>query len=162
MIGTSLGHDPLHLKTLSSAPHTRVLVSIFRLRLTLLSKVILASRTMIFTIADLAVDLIIRTLDAVEIVNGGLALDTRETLLMIQSSLGDHLLSLEHLASTPGAGLSVSILPGDDGGVPGYGVLARPVDVLAADVAVDLIVWSNSCDVDTDGTSAVGTRHTFL
>ena len=93
--------------------------------------------------------------------------------LMIESSLGDHLLSLKDFTVTSRASLSITILalnivwikgesPGlvrteegeerylDEGGVPGHHVLPRPIDLLAADVAVDVSVRTDSKDVNAE------------
>ena len=91
--------------------------------------------------------------------------------LMIESSLGDHLLSLKDFTVTSRASLSITILALnivwikgenlvrteegeepylDEGGVPGHHVLPRPVDLLAADVAVDVSVRTDSKNVNAE------------
>ena len=91
--------------------------------------------------------------------------------LMIESSLGDHLLSLKDFTVTSRASLSITILALnivwvkgenlvmteegeerylDEGGVPGHHVLPRPVDLLATDVAVDVSVRTDSKDVNAE------------
>ena len=91
--------------------------------------------------------------------------------LMIESSLGDHLLSLKDFTVTSRASLSITILALnivwvkgenlvrteegeehylDEGGVPGHHVLPRPIDLLAADVAVDVSVRTDSKDVNAE------------
>ena len=58
-----------------------------------------ASRTRapVAEVADLAVDVVVGALDAVEVVELRLALAAREALLVVQPALRVHLLSLEHL-----------------------------------------------------------------
>ena len=91
--------------------------------------------------------------------------------LMIESSLGDHLLSLKDFTVTSRASLSITILALnivwvkgenlvmteegeerylDEGGVPGHHVLPRPVDLLATDVAVDVSVRTDSKNVNAE------------
>ena len=91
--------------------------------------------------------------------------------LMIESSLGDHLLSLKDFTVTSRASLSITILALnivwvkgenlvrteegeerylDEGGVPGHHVLPRPIDLLAADVAVDVSVRTDSKNVNAE------------
>ena len=91
--------------------------------------------------------------------------------LMIESSLGDHLLSLKDFTVTSRASLSITILALnivwvkgenlvrteegeerylDEGGVPGHHVLPRPVDLLAADVTVDVSVRTDGKNVNAE------------
>ena len=70
--------------------------------------------------------------------------------LMIESSLGDHLLRLKDLPVAPGTSLSITILSLYDGGVPGHRVLSRPVDLFAADVTVDVSVRTDGKNVNAE------------
>ena len=70
--------------------------------------------------------------------------------LVIESSLGDHLLRLKDLTVTPGTSLSITVLSLDEGGVPGDQVLAGPVDLFAADVAVDVSVRTDGENVNAE------------
>ena len=162
VIGTRLGHYPLNLEHFPPAPDTCVLIRVVRLRLTFFSEIIFPSWTVIFSVANFAINLIIRTLNTVEIINLFFALQASKTFLMIQSSLGDHLLRLKDLPIAAGTSLPASVISGNDGGVPGHDVLTRPVYPLAADVAVDVVVRTNGRNVDTDWTIALGTRHALL
>ena len=80
-------------------------------------------------------------------------------------------------AGAPGAALPLPFLPGKDGGVGGEGVAAGPVELVAADVAVEVAVRPDGRDVDTaerrrqevrqdrrlpDVPGALLTRHAFL
>ena len=70
--------------------------------------------------------------------------------LMIESAFRDHLLRLEDFTITPGTSLSISILALDERGIPGHHILTRPVDLLAADVAVDVSVRTDSKNVNAE------------
>ena len=89
-------------------------------------------------------------------------LDAGETLLVVKSSLCRHLLCFKHLPVASWAALSVPVLPGQDGGVRGHYVSARPVQLVAADVAVEIAVRSDRCDVDADRTRALAAAHALL
>ena len=110
MVRPGLGLDPLHLEDLPPAPDTGVLVPILSLRLTLLPEVVLAARTVELLVTNLAVDLVIRSLDTVEVVQLGLTLEASEAPLVVEATLGDHLLGLEDLPVAPAARFSVSVL----------------------------------------------------
>ena len=81
---------------------------------------------------------------------------------MVESSLCRHLLCFKHLPVASWAALSVPVLPGQDGGVRGHDVSARPVQLVAADVAVEISVRSDRCDVDADRTRALAAAHALL
>ena len=110
MVWPSLGLDPLHLKDLPPAADTGVLISLLRLRLTLLPVVVLPPGAVELLVADLAVDLVIRPLDTVEVVQLGLTLEAIEAPLVVEAALGDHLLGLKDLPVAPAASLPVSVL----------------------------------------------------
>ena len=55
------------------------------------------TRSPVAEVADLAVDVVVGPLDAVEVVELRLALAAREALLVVQTALRVHLLRLEHL-----------------------------------------------------------------
>ena len=110
MVWPSLGLDPLHLKDLPPAADTGVLISLLRLRLTLLPVVVLPPGAVELLVADLAVDLVIRPLDTVEVVQLGFTLQASEAPLVVKAALGDHLLGLEDFSIAPAASLSVSVL----------------------------------------------------
>ena len=74
VVGPGLGLDPLHLEDFPLAPHTGILISLLRLRLAFLPEVVLAAGAVELPVANLTVDLVIRTLDTVEIVKLSLAL----------------------------------------------------------------------------------------
>ena len=57
----------------------------------------LLTRSPVAEVADLAVDVVVGALDAVEVVELRLALAAREALLVVQTALRVHLLRLEHL-----------------------------------------------------------------
>ena len=187
VIRPGLGLDPLHLEDFPLAPHTGILISLLGLRLAFLPEVVLTAGTVELPVANLAVDLVIRTLDTVEVVKLSLTLQTVKAFLriyinkqriisiyspvfprspvvyflilgfrfiyvflMIEPSLGDHLLRLKDFTVAPRTGLSITILALDEGGVPGHQVLARPVDLLAADVTVDVSVRTDSKNVNAE------------
>ena len=62
---------------------TNVLVSLLSLGLTFLPEVVLAAGTVELPVANLAVDLVVRTLDTVEVVKLGLTLQTGKAFLRI-------------------------------------------------------------------------------
>ena len=81
---------------------------------------------------------------------------------MVESSLCCHLLGFKHLPVAPWAALPVPVLPGQNGRVCCHDVSARPVQLVTADVAVEVPVWSDSSDVDADRTEALAAAHAFL
>ena len=83
VIRPGLGLDPLHLEDLPLAPHTGVLVPLLSLGLTFLPEVVLTSRTVGLPLANLAVDLVLRTLDTVEVVKLGLTPQRDKAFLRI-------------------------------------------------------------------------------
>ena len=89
-------------------------------------------------------------------------LDAGKTLLVIESSLCRHLLRFEDFAIAPWAAFSVPVLPGQDGGVRRHDVPARPVQLVTADVAVEVAVRSDCGDVDADRTRALAAAHALL
>ena len=83
VIRPGLGLDPLHLEDFPLAPHTGVLVPLLSLRLTFLAEVVLTAGTVELPVANLAVDLVVRSLDTVEVVKLGLTLQTVKAFLRI-------------------------------------------------------------------------------
>ena len=83
VVRPSLGLDPLHLEDFPLAPHTGVLIALLSLRLALLPEVVLTAGTVELPVANLAVDLVIRTLDTVEVVELSLTLQTVKAFLRI-------------------------------------------------------------------------------
>ena len=83
VIRPSLGLDPLHLEDFPLAPHTGVLISLLGLGLAFLPEVVLTAGTVELPVANLAVDLVVRTLDTVEVVKLGLTLQTGKAFLRI-------------------------------------------------------------------------------
>ena len=81
---------------------------------------------------------------------------------MVESSLRRHLLRFKNLPIAPWAALSVPVLPGQDRGVRGHDVSARPVQLVTADVAVEISVRTDSSDVNADRTGALATAHALL
>ena len=89
-------------------------------------------------------------------------LDAGKALLMVESSLCRHLLCFKDLSVAPWAALPVPVLPRQDGGVRCHDVSARPVQLVAADVAVEVAVRANGSDVDADRTRALAAAHALL
>ena len=89
-------------------------------------------------------------------------LDAGKTLLVIESSLCCHLLRFEHFAITSWAAFFVPVLPGQNGGVRCHDVSTRPVQLVTADVAVEISVRSDRGDVDADRPRALATAHALL
>ena len=81
---------------------------------------------------------------------------------MVESSLCRHLLCFKHLPIAPWAALPVPVLPGQNGGVCCHDVSARPVQLVTADVAVEIAVRSNGGDIDADRTRALAAAHALL
>ena len=81
---------------------------------------------------------------------------------MIESSLCRHLLRFEHFAITSWAAFFVPVLPGQNGGVRCHDVSTRPVQLVTADVAVEIAVRSDRRDVDADRPRALATAHALL
>ena len=81
---------------------------------------------------------------------------------MVESSLCCHLLGFKHLPVAPRTALPVPVLPGQNGGVRCHDVSARPVQLVTADVTVEIAVRSDSSDVDADRTGALATAHALL
>ena len=83
MVRPGLGLDPLNLEDFTLASHTGILISGLSFSLAFLPEVVLTARTVELSVANLAVDLVIRTLDTVEIVKLSLALQAGEAFLRI-------------------------------------------------------------------------------
>ena len=81
---------------------------------------------------------------------------------MVKSSLRRHLLRFKNLPIAPWAALSVPVLPGQDRGVRGHDVSARPVQLVTADVAVEISVRPDSGDVDADRARTLPAGHALL
>ena len=81
VVGPGLGLDPLHLEDFPPAPHTGVLVPLLGLRLAFLPEVVLPAGAVELAVANLAVDLVVRALDTVEVVKLSLTLQTVEAFL---------------------------------------------------------------------------------
>ena len=85
------------LSYLSLAPDARLWIVLFCVDLCLVSVVVLTPGTPEPEVTDLAVDVVVRTLDAVEVVELAATLDAGKTLLVVEATLGVHLLGLEYL-----------------------------------------------------------------
>ena len=81
---------------------------------------------------------------------------------MVETTLRRHLLCFKHLPVAPRATLPVPVLSGQNGGVRCHDVSAGPVQLVTADVAVEIAVRSDSSDVDADRTRALAAAHALL
>ena len=88
VVRSGLGLDPLNLEDFSLASDTGILISNLRLSLAFLPEVVLTAGTVELPVANLAVDLVIRTLDTVEVVKLSLTLQAGETFLRIYINKG--------------------------------------------------------------------------
>ena len=70
--------------------------------------------------------------------------------------------SLVHLSVASGTAVWFSLVPGDNAGVGAPLEPVGPGDLVAADSAVDVLVWSHCQQGDVDGTLAVAARETLL
>lgn len=70
--------------------------------------------------------------------------------------------SYAYLSVAPGAAGDVSLLPEDEGGVGLAGVPAGPGDLVAADLAIDIIVRPDGHYGDVNRPAAVAARQALL
>jgi len=162
VVGAALGIHPLGLEDLVLAPEASILIGLLCGEGCLVPILVATAWSVMTAITDLAVDLVVRTLDGEEVVQLMATLDAGKAFLVIEAALCDHLLGLEDLAVAFGTAFSFAALAGNHRHVRGDNVPARPGDLMAADVAVQVPVRPDGGQINAYRPGAVAASHALL
>ena len=83
VVGATLGHHPLRLKDLGLAAKAGILIRLVCGKGCLVSKLVASARPIVATVADFAVDLIVRALNSQEVVQLVTTFDAGKAFLVV-------------------------------------------------------------------------------